>query len=161
MNEGDDDAPMLDQRPYLLRALNDWIVDSGFTPHVLVDATQQGVRVPPSAVSDGRVVLNISPTAVRYLDIGVDGIAFEARFGGVAQTVLAPLEAILAIYARENGAGMAFESAPQGDYVADDESEGESDAIAERSASEEDAGDDGPDGDAPPPRGRPGLRVVK
>ena len=105
---------MLDQRPYLLRALNDWIVDSGFTPHVLVDATGDGVSVPPSAVSEGRVVLNVSPTAVRYLDISADGIAFEARFGGVAQTVLAPLESILAIYARENGAGVrgGYEGGP-------------------------------------------------
>lgn len=153
---------MLDQRPYLLRALNDWIVDSGFTPHVLVDATGDGVRVPPSAVSEGRIVLNVSPTAVRYLDISADGIAFEARFGGVAQTVLAPLESILAIYARENGAGMAFE-ATDGGVVGDlgPDSVGEApsgDAVEGNAPALQ---DEGPDGESPPPRGRPGLRVVK
>jgi stringent starvation protein B len=131
---------MRDQRPYLLRALNEWIVDSGCTPHVLVDANQPGVTVPQTAVSDGRVVLNISPAAVRYLHIGDDSLAFEARFGGVARQVSVPLTAILAIYARENGAGMAFEP-PAGDP---EPPEGGSD-------------DDG----APPGGGRPGLRVVK
>lgn len=163
MNEGDDAAPMLDQRPYLLRALNDWIVDSGFTPHVLVDATGEGVQVPPSAVSEGRIVLNVSPTAVRYLDISADGIAFEARFGGVAQTVLAPLESILAIYARENGAGMAFEAAA-GAAEADPhpDSAGESPSGNAAGGDEPVAlQDDSPDDETPPPRGRPGLRVVK
>ena len=160
MSEGDDATPMLDQRPYLLRALNDWIVDSGSTPHVLVDATEDGVCVPSSAISDGRVVLNISPTAVRYLDISADGIAFEARFGGVAQAVHAPLDAILAIYARENGAGMAFEEAPV-DGAADAATSGS--AAAEEAVSDAPGTlrQDGPDDDAPPPRGRPGLRVVK
>ncbi|MEE4301906.1 MAG: ClpXP protease specificity-enhancing factor [Pseudomonadales bacterium] len=135
---------MLDQRPYLLRALNEWIVDSGCTPHVLVDATRAGVEVPDSAVSDGRVVLNISPTAVRYLHLGEESLTFEARFGGVARQVSVPLGAVLAIYARENGAGMAFEpedpqtGAPPGD---------------ER--------DDDPPPPAGPSGGRPGLRIVK
>lgn len=133
---------MRDQRPYLLRALNEWIVDSGCTPHVLVDATQGGVAVPESAVSEGRVVLNISPTAVRYLHIDDDTLSFEARFGGVARQVSVPLVAVLAIYARENGAGMAFEPPAEGA-----------------------APDGGNNDDEPPPSGpsggRPGLRVVK
>lgn len=150
MSSDDATVGMRDQRPYLLRALNDWIVDSGFTPHVLVDATRSGVMVPESAVSEGRVVLNISPTAVRFLDIDDDQLAFEARFGGVARQVSVPLSAILAIYARENGAGMAFEPPTEDETAVGPTAEG----------GESDGGDDEPPSSGPG-GGRPGLRVVK
>jgi stringent starvation protein B len=99
------------QRPYLLRAFYDWIVDSGGTPHLLVDASLPGVEVPRDAVEDDRIVLNVSPTAVRGLLLGDDAITFQGRFGGVPWPVRLPPGAVLAIYARENGAGMAFEGA--------------------------------------------------
>ncbi|MEO6364639.1 MAG: ClpXP protease specificity-enhancing factor [Luteimonas sp.] len=104
-----DDAPrMTSHRPYLLRALYEWIAENGMTPHLLVDATQQGVQVPPSAVKDGKVVLNIASRAVTRLELGNDAVTFTARFGGVSQSVRAPLAAVLAIYARETGQGMAL-----------------------------------------------------
>lgn len=101
-------AEMTSNRPYLVRALYDWICDNGLTPYVLVDAAAAGVRVPPQAVKDGRVVLNIAPRAVSKLELADDVISFQARFSGVPMLVLAPMPAILAIYAMENGQGMLF-----------------------------------------------------
>lgn len=104
-----DDAPrMTSHRPYLMRALYEWIADNGMTPHLLVDATQPGVRVPPQTVKDGKVVLNIAARAVGHLDMGNEAVAFTARFGGASQAVIVPMEAIVAIYARETGQGMAL-----------------------------------------------------
>ncbi len=104
-----DDAPrMTSHRPYLLRALYEWIAENGMTPHLLVDATQQGVQVPPSAVKDGKVVLNIAARAVTRLELGNDAVTFTARFGGVSQSVMVPIASVLAIYARETGQGMAL-----------------------------------------------------
>jgi stringent starvation protein B len=101
------DAPsMSSNRPYLLRALYEWIGDNDMTPHVLVDATQDGVQVPKAAVKDGRVVLNIAARAVAGLDMGNRELRFKARFGGVSHTVVVPMPAILAIYAQETGQGM-------------------------------------------------------
>ncbi len=103
------DAPrMTSHRPYLLRALYEWVAENGMTPHLLVDATQQGVQVPPSAVKDGKVVLNIAARAVTRLELGNDAVTFTARFGGVSQSVMVPMAAVLAIYARETGQGMAL-----------------------------------------------------
>ena len=99
---------MTPSRPYLLRALYDWIVDNGLTPHLLVNAEQDGVDVPPGTVNDGRVVLNVGPTAVRELALGNDLVAFNARFGGRPMDVTVPVKAVEAIYARENGKGMVF-----------------------------------------------------
>lgn len=93
-------------RPYLLRALNEWICDNGMTPYLLVDAARDGVQVPNSAVKDGRVVLNIAPRAVAHLVIDNREVRFMARFGGVSQSVLVPVGAVLAIYAQETGQGM-------------------------------------------------------
>lgn len=93
---GDDAAPMSSHRPYLLRALYEWIVDNGMTPHVLVDAGQPGVRVPAHAVKDGRIVLNIAERAVGGLRMDNDALRFSARFGGVSQSVLVPLPAVIA-----------------------------------------------------------------
>lgn len=93
-------------RPYLLRALNEWINDNGMTPYLLVDAGREGVQVPQSAVKDGRVVLNIAPRAVAQLVIDNREVRFMARFGGVSQSVIVPVGAVLAIYAQETGQGM-------------------------------------------------------
>jgi stringent starvation protein B len=103
------DAPrMTSHRPYLLRALYEWIADNGMTPHLLVDATQPGVHVPAHTVKDGKVVLNIAERAVAQLELGIDAVRFTARFGGVSQPVKVPVAAVLAIYARETGQGMAL-----------------------------------------------------
>jgi stringent starvation protein B len=97
---------MSSNRPYLLRALYEWIGDNQMTPHLLVDAGREGVQVPASAVKDGRVVLNVAARAVSQLDLGNREIRFLARFGGVSQTVIVPVSAVLAIYAQETGQGM-------------------------------------------------------
>jgi len=99
---------MTSSRPYLIRALYEWIVDNGLTPHLLVDATRPGVEVPQAYVDDGRIVLNIAPLAVHGLALGNERIEFDARFRGVPHHVVVPPAAVLAIYARENGQGMLF-----------------------------------------------------
>lgn len=99
---------MSSNRPYLLRALYEWISDNGLTPYILVDATINGVIAPSNVVQDGRVVLNIAMRAVSQLELGQDAVRFLARFSGVSQSVEIPLAAILAIYAQENGQGMMF-----------------------------------------------------
>ena len=101
-----DATPMTSNRPYLLRALYQWIGDNSMTPHLLVDATREGVQVPASTVKEGRVVLNIAARAVANLDLGNRDVRFKARFGGVSQSVVVPMPAILAIYAQETGQGM-------------------------------------------------------
>ncbi|MDQ3038501.1 MAG: ClpXP protease specificity-enhancing factor [Pseudomonadota bacterium] len=105
---GDDSLQMSSQRPYLLRALYEWIADNGMTPHVLVNAAMPRVRVPLHAVKEGRIVLNIAERAVAKLELGNEVLRFTARFAGVSQTVSVPLEAVIAIYARETGQGMAL-----------------------------------------------------
>ena len=107
-------APMTSQRPYLLRALYEWVVDNGMTPHVLVDAQMPGVKVPRHAVKEGRIVLNIAERAVTRLDIGNDAVRFTARFAGVSQAVNVPLYAVIALYSRETGQGMALPPDPGG-----------------------------------------------
>lgn len=100
--------PMTSNRPYLIRALYQWIVDNGLTPHLLVDATIPEVNVPSQYVSDGKIVLNIHPNSVRELSLENDWISFSARFSGNLYKVIVPIHAALAIYARENGRGMVF-----------------------------------------------------
>ncbi|MDK2778562.1 MAG: ClpXP protease specificity-enhancing factor [Pseudomonadota bacterium] len=99
---------MTPSRPYLMRALNEWILDNQCTPYVLVDASLPGVQVPEEYVNNGQIVLNISTSAVKNLLIDEAGLSFNARFGGVPMAVFVPVVAILAIYARENGQGMVF-----------------------------------------------------
>ncbi len=99
---------MTSSKPYLLRALYEWILDNDLTPHLIADAAAAEVDVPAQAVQDGRVVLNISPTATRGLELDNEAVSFNARFGGVSREVWLPMPAILAIYARENGQGMMF-----------------------------------------------------
>lgn len=132
---------MTSSKPYLLRALHEWILDNNMTPHLIVDAEAPDVIVPPQAVQDGRVVLNISPSATLGLMLENDSVSFQARFSGVSQELWIPSAAILAIYARENGQGMMFADAA-GDAPDDDSP--------------------GPDDDKPGPRpGGPKLRVIK
>ena len=100
---------MTPSRPYIMRALYEWIVDNNCTPYVLVDATVADVMVPQQYVKDGQIVLNISPGAVIELNIGHDAMAFNGRFGGVATDIYVPIAAVVGIYARENGQGMVFE----------------------------------------------------
>ena len=95
-------------KPYLLRAIWEWCNDHGFTPYIAVDVDET-TRVPREFVRDGQIVLNIGPTATHRLQMGNDYIEFQARFGGVARELSVPIGRVAAIYARENGAGMAFE----------------------------------------------------
>jgi stringent starvation protein B len=107
----------LSTKPYLLRAIHDWCTDAGFTPYVAV-AVDDSVRVPMEFVKNGEIVLNISSLATNRLKLGNEAIEFQARFGGTARDVYVPIGRVVAIYARENGQGMAFEvprsSAPTG-----------------------------------------------
>jgi len=88
--------------------MHEWMLDNGFTPHLVVDAKREGVHVPEAHVKDGKIVLNVSPTATRALQLGNDAVTFEARFGGVSQQLVVPVSAVLGIYARETGQGMIF-----------------------------------------------------
>ena len=168
-------------KPYLIRAIHQWCTDSGYTPYIAV-LVDEGVRVPLEFVKNGEIVLNISPLATSRLQLGNEAIEFQARFGGVAREVCVPIERVLAVYARENGQGMAFEvprtAAPAGVELAVPEAapagrpvmslvqtEGAdsraSEAHPEPSNGEE-AGDSTPDDTPPAPRGeRPKLTRIK
>lgn len=99
---------MTSNQPYLLKAFYDWIVDNELTPHLVVDATAEHVQVPLQYVNDGQIVLNVSPGACMHLLITPEGVSFQARFGGKPHQLSMPTRAVLAIYARENGAGTVF-----------------------------------------------------
>lgn len=101
-------SKMTSSKPYLIRALYDWIVVNGLTPYFLVNAEAPGVQVPQEHVNDGRIVLNISPSACRGLHLDNDRIVFTARFSGQPIQIGLPPGAVLAIYAKENGRGMEF-----------------------------------------------------
>ena len=126
---------MTSNRPYLMRAINEWLLDNQLTPHLLVNADVQGVEVPNNFIQDGKIVLNIGPHAVEGLRITNEEVTFLARFSGVSQLISFPVSAVLAIYARENGRGMMFN---------EDEDEGPE-----------------PDDSGPKPDARPSLKVVK
>ncbi|WP_305371523.1 ClpXP protease specificity-enhancing factor [Photobacterium leiognathi] len=163
---------MTPRRPYLLRAFYDWLVDNDLTPHLVVDATLPGVKVPMEFVSDGQIILNIAPRAVGNLELGNEAVSFNARFSGRPHSVIVPMYAVLAIYARENGAGTMFEPEPsyETDMPVFDDAEEAEDMIGEVPESTspfavvsetETVGSDDPDDEPPRPRGRPSLRVVK
>ena len=99
---------MTSSRPYLIRAVYEWIADNDLTPQIVVDAQQEQVRVPTAFVREGKIVLNIAPTAVRGLRLGNEWVEFSARFQGTPFDVVVPVHAVLAIMARENGTGMSF-----------------------------------------------------
>ncbi|WP_122523739.1 ClpXP protease specificity-enhancing factor [Pseudomonas viridiflava] len=138
---------MNSSRPYLVRALYEWIVDNDCTPHMLVNAEYPSVQVPQGFANDGQIVLNVSPSAVRHLHMDNEAVSFEGRFGGVPHTLYVPVGAILGIYARENGQGMVFDLEPS--FEEDEEIE------------LDDGDDTPPDSDPPRPTGRPSLKVVK
>lgn len=145
-------------KPYLIRAIYEWCVDQGFTPY-LAAMVDESTRVPPGTAKDGQIVLNLSPDATHQLDMGNELIEFQARFGGVAHALRVPVGNVIAIYARENGHGMAFE------VEADDAATDEADAVemADEVIDMDDASaPDGPPDDAPPTGGgRSHLKVVK
>ena len=124
---------MISNRPYLIRAVNEWLLDSQCTPHLLVNAEAPGVDVPQEHNQEGQIVLNIGPQAVEGLRITNEEITFLARFSGVSRLISLPISAVMAIYAKENGRGMMFNEA--------DEPE--------------------PDDSGPKPATRPSLKVVK
>ena len=99
---------MKSRRPYLLREMHEWISESDCTPHIVVDASMKGVDVPRQYVRDGKIVLNLSWNATGQLSMGSDEICFNGRFGGASMTVRIPIDAVLAVYARETGQGMIF-----------------------------------------------------
>jgi stringent starvation protein B len=99
---------MTPSKPYLIRGLYEWLVDNQVTPYILVDSSSGRVKVPNGVATDGKVVLNLAPSAIQKLEMTNDYLSFSARFNGVAQNVYCPIESILAIYARENGEGMMF-----------------------------------------------------
>ena len=123
--------------PYLIRAINEWIMDNGCTPYMIVDATVDDVSVPREHVKDGQIVLNISPRAIRDLSISEEYVMFSGRFSGVAHEIYAPIGAVMGIIAKENGEGMWF---PREDQDPEPPS-------------------DGPDPEKP--KGPPSLKVVK
>ena len=100
---------MTPKRPYLLKALHAWLVDNKETPYISVDAEEDMGSIPASAVKDGVVVLNVSPTAIESLDIGLDAMSFYCRFNGVRTSIKLPMRSILAIYGKESGQGIEFD----------------------------------------------------
>jgi stringent starvation protein B len=104
--------PELSRRPYLLRAMLDWIVDCGWTPHLIVDASSEAVQVPRQFVKEGRIVLNISASATQNFSIGAESVEFNARFSGVNHRIRVPCDSVQGIYARETGQGMVFTDEP-------------------------------------------------
>ncbi|SHI06295.1 ClpXP protease specificity-enhancing factor [Ferrimonas marina] len=138
-------------RPYLLRAFYDWMLDNDLTPHLVVNAEVPGVQVPRQFIQDGQIVLNIAPHAVGNLQLGNDFVLFNARFGGKPHALNVPMEAVEAIYARENGAGTVFPPEP----AYEDSSEEPEETVEEAPEASEPA--------TPPtrPSGRPTLKVIK
>jgi stringent starvation protein B len=99
---------MTSSKPYLVRALYEWILDNDTTPYILVDTSSDQVLIPPGIASDGKVVLNLAPAAIQDLEMTNEHVAFSARFNGVAEQLYCPISSLMAIYARENGEGMMF-----------------------------------------------------
>ena len=115
-------------RPYMVRALYQWIEDNELTPYLMVDATADNVQIPREHVQDGRIVLNIASRATGNMSMGNDYINFSARFGGVSQEIWVPLAAVLGIYAKENSQGMFFDPNEYDDYVPEDDTSSSSSA---------------------------------
>jgi len=127
---------MTSNRPYLLRALYDWICDNHLTPYLLVDASGDDLSIPYDFVEDNKIVLNLSPSAVRDLDLSNDYINFKARFSGKSMNVYFPVGAVLAIYANENGYGMFFQEDQQ-KVAVDKESVSNSEPVKKEEKKEE------------------------
>jgi stringent starvation protein B len=147
-------------KPYLIRAIYDWCIDQGFTPHIAV-IVDEHVVVPQGYAQDGQIVLNLGPEATNNMAMGNDAITFQARFGGKAHSLLIPVANVLAVYARENGQGMAFEPQLSEPTVSPEASSGEGqdpgDALSDQ------GGDRSPGGEAAPdmPSRRSHLTIIK
>lgn len=100
---------MTPSRPYFVRAVYEWILDNSLTPYLLVNAGYPATQVPVEYVRDGRIILNLAPSAIRNLHLGNEQVEFSARFGGQSRNLYVPVGAIMAIYAKENGKGMFFD----------------------------------------------------
>ena len=156
---------MTARRPYMLRAFYDWLVDNDLTPHLVVDATMPGVRVPVEFIQDGQIILNIAPRAVGNLELGNDAITFHARFSGRPHSVIVPVYAVQAIYARENGAGTMFE--PEEAYTNIEEEMMEEEpspsftTVSDDAPQVADSESDDSESEAARPKGKPSLRVIK
>lgn len=161
---------MLSSRPYLARALYEWLLDNDHTPYIVVDAEREGVQVPGQFVQNGQIVLNISPSAVRDLHMSNEAVTFSARFSGQPMQVIVPSEALIALYARENGIGMVFGHEPVMPGYADTNAEQEGENEKERpslegvkgngeAGSDDQAESEPKDGNSR--KGRPSLRVIK
>lgn len=165
------DITMTPSRPYLIRALYEWISDNGLTPYIVVDVSDERVRVPRESVKDGQIVLNIAARAVGQFSWDNDSLAFSARFGGVSRNLHVPMSSILSIYARENGAGMIFAEAEL--PVSEDEADAPdsentttlSAVATEDDNQNEDNSDSLPEPPLPEPpqrpAGKPSLKIVK
>jgi stringent starvation protein B len=141
------------RRPYLLRAIHEWISDSLCTPHLVVDASATGVEVPRQYVKDGKIVLNVSWSATANLRLGNDEVSFSGRFGGASMSVRVPISAVLAIYARETGQGMIF---------ADDDAEPPQPPTGDNASAPGSPGDNpGPKPSSPTDSRRARFKVVK
>lgn len=146
---------MTSHRPYLVRALYEWILDNNCTPYILVNALEQGVEVPQNHVKDGQIVLNISPVAVQGLLVANEGLEFNGRFGGIPTRVYVPTTAIMGIYAKENGQGMIFEFGGDGGAPVPPSPPGD------RKPGPVPVGDPKPGPTGPGSGRKPSLRVVK
>ncbi|MFP5467698.1 MAG: ClpXP protease specificity-enhancing factor [Gammaproteobacteria bacterium] len=161
MNPQDRDLPST--RPYLIRAMHEWCTDHGFSPYMAVHVDRL-VQVPPEYVNNGEIVLNVSLDATSGLKLGNDWIEFKARFGGAAREIMVPVSHVVAIYARENGQGMAFPPPQASDEPGEEPAEHAPSGPALRAVSpppeQSPPGDDG--GVPPGPKGpRPALKRVK
>jgi stringent starvation protein B len=125
-------------KPYLVRALHEWILDNGYTPYILVDTTIDGVTVPKDYISDNKIILNTHPDAIQNWYLENDALSFSARFSGKEENLFVPINAVLATYAKENGKGMMFDE-----------------------HFEDDLPPDPPDVITPTKNKRPALKVVK
>ncbi|WP_104201793.1 ClpXP protease specificity-enhancing factor [Billgrantia saliphila] len=156
---------MSSSRPYLARALYEWLLDNEQTPYIVVDAEQSGVNVPRQFVQNGQIVLNVGPSAVRELRIENDAISFNARFGGQPMQVFVPTPALVAIYSRENGVGMVFghePAMPEPQVESDPERPELTSITSDVDSAEREGGKPGEEpSQDPPPKGRPSLRVIK
>jgi stringent starvation protein B len=140
-------------RPYLIRALYDWIVDGGEDPYVVVDCFYPGVEAPETHINDGQIVLNLAPRALSGWNMADFGVTFQTRFGGIPTEIILPYGAITAIYGKESGLGMAFGQEPGG---VPELPSGET-----RTPAFEPAPEDAQENAEPPKRERPALRIVK
>lgn len=144
---------MRSTKPYIIRAIYEWIVDNQQTPHLLVEVKDEHVRVPRQFIEDDAIVLNVSPSAVRDLDLGNELIVFNARFNGTPHDISVPVDAVQAIYARENGQGMFLREQGEGSEQVE--------APEERNDSEAPESDASAKESSRPKRGAPHLTVVK